>query len=56
MILKNSGVSDPGVSDNVVVFMLIGSLFNHDDDHNDDLKKKIGFMIKTTAQHVHHAF
>ena len=39
--------------------LLIGSLSNFDDDHNDDFKKTIGpigLMIKTTALHVHHAF
>ena len=35
---------------------VIASLSNHDDEHNDDFKKTIGLMIKTTAQHVHHAF
>ena len=35
---------------------LLGSLSNYDDDHNDDFKKTIGLMIKTTALHVHHAF
>ena len=35
---------------------MIGSLSNYDDDHNDDFKKAIGLMIKTTALHVHHAF
>ena len=34
----------------------LGSLSNYDDDHNDDFKKTIGLMIKTTALHVHHAF
>ena len=34
----------------------IGSLSNHYDDHNDDFKKTIGLMIKTTALHVHLAF
>ena len=32
------------------------SLSNYDDDDNDDFKKTIGLMIKTTAQHVHDAF
>ena len=31
------------------VSSLIGSLSNYDDDHNDDLKKTTGLMIKTTA-------
>ena len=39
-----------------VVLLIIGSLSNYDDDHNDYFKKTIGLMIKTTAQHVHHAF
>ena len=34
----------------------IGSLSNYDDDHNDDFKKTIGLMIRTTALHLHHAF
>ena len=34
----------------------VGSLGNYDDDHNDNFKKTIGLMIKTTALHVHHAF
>ena len=34
----------------------LGSLSNYDDDHNDDVKKTIGLMIKSTALHVHHAF
>ena len=34
----------------------IGSLSNYDDDHNDDFKKTIGLMIKSTAVHVHHGF
>ena len=36
--------------------LIIGSLNNYDEDHNDDFKKTIGLMIKTTALHVHHAF
>ena len=34
----------------------LGSLSNYDDGHNDDFKKTIGLMVKTTALHVHHAF
>ena len=34
----------------------LGSLSNHDDDHNNDFKKTIGLMIKTTVMHMHHAF
>ena len=36
--------------------VLLETLSNHDDDHNDDFKKTIGLMIKTTALHVNHAF
>ena len=36
--------------------IIIGSFSNYDDDHNDNFKKTIGLMIKTTALHVHHAF
>ena len=40
----------------VVVEVLIGSLSNYDDDHNNDFKKTIGLMIKTKALHLHNAF
>ena len=40
----------------VEIIVLLGSLSNYDDDHNDDFKKTIGLMIKATALHVHHAF
>ena len=36
--------------------MIVGSVSNHDDVHDDDFKKTIGLMIKTTALHLHHAF
>ena len=36
--------------------LLIGSLSNYDDNHNDDFKKTIGLMIQTKALHVNHAF
>ena len=36
--------------------LLIGSLSNYDDDHNDDFKKTIGLMIQAKALHVNHAF
>ena len=36
--------------------MIIGSLSNYDDDHNDDFKTTIRLMTKTTALHMHHAF
>ena len=39
----------------LVLEKTISSLSNHDDDHNDNFKKTIGLMIKTTAlHHVHH--
>ena len=36
-------------------WLLVGSLSNYDEDHNDDFQKAIGLMIKTTALHVHRA-
>ena len=36
--------------------LLIGSLSNYDDDHNDDFIKTVGLMIQTKALHVNHAF
>ena len=38
------------------LFHMLGSLSNYDDDDNDDFKKAIGLMVKTTALHVYHAF
>ena len=34
----------------------IGSSSNYDEDHDEDFKKTIGLMNKTTVLHVHHAF
>ena len=34
----------------------LGSFSNDDCDGNEDLKKAIGMMSKTTTVHVHHAF
>ena len=34
----------------------IGSLSNDDADGNQDVKKAIGLLRKTTTLHVHHAF
>ena len=36
----------------VVVEVLIGSLSNYDDNHNNNFQKTIGLMIKSTALHV----
>ena len=41
---------------NRTTYNIIASLSNYDDDHNNDFKKTIGLMIKTTALQVHHAF
>ena len=38
-----------------VLTSTIRSLGNHDGDNGDN-DKRIGFMCKTTALHVHHAF
>ena len=34
----------------------IGSFSNDDGDDNEDVKKAIGLLHKTTTLHVHHAF
>ena len=49
-------ITCPRSTAHVAVLVSIGSLSDYDDDHNDDFKKKIGLMIKTTALHGHHAF
>ena len=36
--------------------MTIGSFSNDDGDGNEDVKKAIGLLRKTTTLHVHHAF
>ena len=38
----------------IKVYKALGSLSNYDD--NENVKKTIGFMSKTTVLHVHHAF
>ena len=38
------------------MYQLIGSLSNNDGDGNEDGKKAIGLISKTTTLHVHHAF
>ena len=35
---------------------LLGSFSNDDSDGNEDVKKIIGLLRKTTTLHVHHAF
>ena len=35
---------------------LLGSFSNDDGDGNEDVKKVIGLLRKTTTLHVHHAF
>ena len=37
-------------------YALIRSFSNYDGDGNEDVKKVIGLLSKTTALHVHHAF
>ena len=39
-----------------MVFVVIASLSNYDDDDDDKVRKTIEFMSKTTALLVHHAF
>ena len=40
----------------VLLIMIIGTLRNYDGDGNENVKKTIGLMSKTTTLHVHHAF
>ena len=35
---------------------LLGNFSNDDGDGNEDVKKAVGFLRKTTTLHVHHAF
>ena len=35
---------------------LLGTLRSNDADGNENVKKTIGFISKTTTLHVHHAF
>ena len=39
-----------------VTFGLLGSLSNEDGDGNEDVKKAIALLRKTTTLHVHHTF
>ena len=38
------------------VTFLLGSFSNDDGDGNQDVKKAVGLLRKTTTLHVHHAF
>ena len=40
----------------VLLIMIIGTLRNYDCDGNENVKKTIGLISKTTTLHVHHAF
>ena len=36
--------------------MSVGSFSNDDGNGNENVKKAIGLLSKTTSEHVHHAF
>ena len=55
-LLRRHFAGKPVVASWNVGCYLRGSLSNHDGDRIDDFKKTIGFIIKTTALHVRHAF
>ena len=38
------------------LYNILGSFSNDDGDGNEDVKKAIGLLRKTTTLHVHHAF
>ena len=40
----------------VLLIMIIGTLRNYDGDGNENVKKTIGLISKTTTLHVHHDF
>ena len=40
----------------VLLIMIIRTLRNYDCDGNENVKKTIGLINKTTTLHVHHAF
>ena len=40
----------------VVMNIIIGTLRSNDADGNENVKKTIGLISKTTTSHVHHAF
>ena len=40
----------------VLLIMIIGTLRNYDCDGNENVKKTIGLISKTTTLHVHHDF
>ena len=41
---------------NIVLIMLLGTLRSNDADDNENVKKTIGLISKTTNSHVHHTF
>ena len=40
----------------MVMMMTIGTLRSNDADDNENVKKTIGLISKTTTSHVHHTF
>ena len=40
----------------VLLILIIGTLRNYDGDGNENVKKTIGLISKTTTLHVHHDF
>ena len=49
------GVSSGDETRRLMLYIL-GSFSNDDGDGNEDVKKAIGLLRKTTTLHVHHAF
>ena len=52
--LKQRKLSDVFVA--VAVVVALGSFSNDDSDGNEDVKKAMGLLRKTTTLHVHHDF
>ena len=57
VLLFNHNISHLSHSYAVMLSLVqLGTLRSNDADGNDNVKKTIGFICKTTTLHVHHAF
>ena len=56
LIILVSELNEDRLSGPSYRYLLLGSLSNDDGDGNENSKKAIGLISKTTTLHVHHAF
>ena len=54
--LSDSGYMQAASKLTYVIILTIGTLRSKDADGNDNVKKTMGFISKTTTSHVQHAF